>query len=59
MLLSIIGQPTWPESETDQSVLRYLSGKVITPSPIHQGKGIVFDRFLCLYVCIFLSLFLC
>ena len=30
---------------------------LITPPPIHWGTGIVFDRFLCLFICMYLYLF--
>jgi len=30
----------------------------VTPSPIHRGRGIVFDRFLSLFISLFVSFFL-
>ena len=32
---------------------------LVTPSPIHRGRGIVFDRFLCLFIYLFVCVSIC
>ena len=56
-----------PAAATAAAVPRSINGSVVTsmckwfntPYPIHRGWGIVFDRFVCFFVCLYLSLFLC
>ena len=42
---------TLPALQPTFMVARVL--QLVTPSPIHRGTGIVFDRFLCIFVCLF------